>query len=70
MRYIGLIDGTQGSYGMVFPDLPGCIVMGETIDDTVRAASEALGDWINTVEAKGGRFPWLDLSRKFGTIQR
>ena len=57
MRYIGLIDGNDGAYGMVFPDLPGCTAMGETIDDAVRAASEAIGDWIGTVLAKGGEIP-------------
>jgi predicted RNase H-like HicB family nuclease len=43
--------------------------LGETIDDAVSAASEALGDWINTVEANGGEVPWLDLLRNFGTIR-
>ena len=55
--YVGLTDGAPGSYGMVFPDLPGCSAMGETSDDVVRAASEAVADWIDTVVAVGGEVP-------------
>ena len=57
MRCIGLIDGEDGAHGMVFPDLPGCAAMGNSIDDTLRATSEALGDWIGTVVARGGQVP-------------
>lgn len=53
MRYFALIDGSEGAYGVVFPDLPGCVAMGGTLDEAMVAASEALGDWINTVEASG-----------------
>ena len=30
-RYGVLIDGRRGGYGVVFPDLPGCTVMGRTL---------------------------------------
>ncbi|MGG5819366.1 type II toxin-antitoxin system HicB family antitoxin [Falsiroseomonas sp. HW251] len=57
MRYIALVDGSEGAYGVVFPDLPGCVAMGGTLDEAMVVASEALGDWINTVEANGGSVP-------------
>ena len=57
MRYLALIDGSEGEYGIVFPDLPGCAAMGGTMDEVMASASEALGDWINTVEASGNAIP-------------
>ena len=32
MRYIALIDGKKGAYGVTFPDVDGCTAMGATID--------------------------------------
>jgi predicted RNase H-like HicB family nuclease len=57
MRYIALIDGGPGAYGVVFPDLPGCTAMADTVDQAMTAAADALGDWINTVEVGGNAIP-------------
>ncbi len=57
MRYIALIDGGPGAYGVVFPDLPGCTAMADTLDQAMAAAAAALGDWINTVESSGNPIP-------------
>ncbi len=57
MRYIALIDGGPGAYGVVFPDLPGCTSMADTLDRAMTAAADALGDWISTVEANGNTVP-------------
>jgi len=32
MRYVALVDGKKGAYGVVVPDLPGCTSAGKTID--------------------------------------
>lgn len=45
-RYIAVIDGHAGAYGAAFPDCPGCTAMGETVDETIRNAGEALREWI------------------------
>ena len=57
MRYTVLIDGKAGAYGVVFPDLPGCSAMADTIDTALSAAAAAVSDWIKTVEANGGTVP-------------
>jgi predicted RNase H-like HicB family nuclease len=57
MRYIALIDGGPGAYGVVFPDLPGCTAMADTLDQAMTSAAEALRDWINTVEISGNAIP-------------
>ena len=44
-RYPALIDGKKGAYGVTFPDLPGIVAMGKTIDEAMRNAEEALLDY-------------------------
>jgi predicted RNase H-like HicB family nuclease len=56
-RYIALIDGKAGAYGVVFPDLPGCAAMGKTLDDALGNATEALRDWAEVSEEGGGKIP-------------
>lgn len=54
MRYIAFIHKDPDSvYGVSFPDVPGCISAGDTIDDAVRNAVEALSGHIRMLEADG-----------------
>jgi len=46
-RYIGLINGTAGAYGLTVPDLPGCTSAGITITEVLNNAAEAVRLWIN-----------------------
>ncbi len=57
MHYTALIDGEPGAYGVSFPDLPGCVAMGATIDEAVTLASEALSQWVELTGAQGGEIP-------------
>ena len=43
-RYPALIDGENGAYGVTFPDLPGIVAMGETLDEALVNAEEVLRD--------------------------
>lgn len=56
-RYIALIDGKAGAYGVVFPDLPACTAMGKTMDEALANAAEALRDWTEVTEENGGKSP-------------
>jgi predicted RNase H-like HicB family nuclease len=56
-RYVALIDGKAGAYGVVFPDLPGCTAMGKTMDEAIEHAAEALRDWVEVTEESGGKTP-------------
>jgi len=56
-RYIALIDGKAGNYGVVFPDLPGCVSMGVTVEDAIANAGEALRDWVDVTEESGEKVP-------------
>ena len=57
MRYPTLIEGGDDGYGVVFPDLPGCVAMGNTLDEAIRNAKEALHDWMDSMEELGHPIP-------------
>jgi predicted RNase H-like HicB family nuclease len=46
MRYIALVYGNAGAYGVVVPDLPGCTSAGPTTDEALRTAVEAVRLWV------------------------
>ena len=45
IRYPALIDGQEGAYGVVFPDIPGVAAMGQTVDEALLNAEDALRDY-------------------------
>ena len=53
MRYPALIDSQTGAYGVAFPDLPGCVAMGNTVEEAIENAESALRDWIDSMEDAG-----------------
>lgn len=56
LRYPALVDGREGAYGVVFPDLPGCVAMGYTVEDAMVNAEDALRDYTLDAE-QDGEFP-------------
>jgi predicted RNase H-like HicB family nuclease len=57
MRYIALVDGKPGSYGVVVPDLPGCTSAGKTVEAAYRNAIEAVRLWVEDAIQEGERLP-------------
>jgi predicted RNase H-like HicB family nuclease len=58
-KYIALfeaVDGGEG-YGVVFPDFPGCISAGETWEEAVRMAHEALAGHVALMERDRDTIP-------------
>ena len=53
IRYPALIDGEKGAYGVTFPDLPGLVAMGKTMDEALINAEEALRDGALEAEKDG-----------------
>ena len=39
---VAIVHGEPGAYGVSFPDLPGCIAQGETLDAAMFQAAEAV----------------------------
>ena len=52
-RYPAFVDGEKGAYGVSFPDVPGVVAMGETMDEAVLNAREALFDYVIETEKTG-----------------
>jgi predicted RNase H-like HicB family nuclease len=42
MRYAIIIEKSDAGYGAYVPDLPGCVAVGETIEETERLIKEAV----------------------------
>jgi predicted RNase H-like HicB family nuclease len=56
--YIGLLHKDPGSdYGVSFPDFPGCITAGETLNEAHALAAEALSFHIEGMLADGEPLP-------------
>lgn len=57
-HYIGLIHKEEGSdYGVSFPDLPGCITAGATLDEARAMAEEALALHLDGFSEDGEPIP-------------
>lgn len=59
MRYpIAIEPGdAQTAFGVAVPDLPGCFSAGDTLDQALSNAAEAIALWIETVLDDGGSVP-------------
>jgi predicted RNase H-like HicB family nuclease len=56
--YIGLLRKQKNSdYGVDFPDFPGCVTAGRTLDEARRMAAEALAFHIEGMQADGLDIP-------------
>ncbi len=53
IEYPALIDGVEGAYGVVFPDIPGVAAMGHTVDEALQNAEDALWDYAVETERDG-----------------
>jgi predicted RNase H-like HicB family nuclease len=56
--YIALVHKDEGtSYGVSFPDVPGCIAAGDTFEEAVANAAEALAAHFVLMKADGDTIP-------------
>jgi predicted RNase H-like HicB family nuclease len=56
-RFVVVIEGKPGAFGLWVPDMPGCTSMGETMDDALKNAQEALRMWAEDAIADGEPVP-------------
>jgi predicted RNase H-like HicB family nuclease len=58
MRYTAFIyKDAESAYGVAFPDMPGCFSAGDTLDEAMTNAVEALAFHVRGVEADGLAVP-------------
>lgn len=58
-HYLAIIEdaGPDFAVGVWFPDLPGCISAGDTLDEALRNAPEALELYASGIEEEGKSLP-------------
>lgn len=57
-HYVAVIHKDKGTaYGILFPDFPGCISAGDTLDETLRLGAEALADHVDLMRRDGESIP-------------
>jgi predicted RNase H-like HicB family nuclease len=56
-RYLAIIDEADGMFGVAFPDAPGCTAIGETQEEALDNAAEALAEWVADELAAGQLLP-------------
>jgi predicted RNase H-like HicB family nuclease len=66
--YIALVHKDEGtSYGVSFPDVPGCISAGDTFEEAVADAAQALAGHLALMRADGDEIP---APRSFEDLRR
>ena len=68
MHYLAFIhtDDAPG-FGISFPDFPGCVTQGDTLDDALRLAREALAFHVAGMRADGETIPTPRVPQEIAT---
>ena len=57
MRYAVVIEQGEGNLGAYVPDLPGCVAVGDTLEETLREIREAIEFHIEGMREDGLPIP-------------
>ncbi len=57
MNIVGLIHQEKELFGITFPDLPGCVSVGDSVDDVLAMGAEALGLHLEGMVEDGDELP-------------
>ena len=52
-NYIGIIQEENKQFGIIFPDFPGCVSVGDTVEEAYKNGIEALSLHINGMKEDG-----------------
>ena len=55
--YPAIIEQTEDNYCLYFPDLPGCVASGDTVEKVVELAQEAAQEYLRELEHDGDDVP-------------
>ena len=56
-RMIVVPDSDEGGFAVSYPDLPGCISTGDTIEEALKNAEDAKKEWIKAAIEEGITIP-------------
>ncbi len=57
MRYAIVIEKGEGNYGAYVPDLPGCVAVGDSIEEVEREIQEAIEFHLDGMREDGEPIP-------------
>jgi predicted RNase H-like HicB family nuclease len=57
MRYAIVIEKSANGFGAYVPDLPGCVAMGDTVQETERLIREAIALHLAAMREEGQQIP-------------
>jgi predicted RNase H-like HicB family nuclease len=58
-HYVAIVEEEPDkAIGVWFPDLPGCVSAGDTLDEAMVNAAEALALWVDVAHAHGQPIPY------------
>ena len=57
MEYVIIVEQGETSFGAYVPDLPGCVAVGETRDETMKLIAEAVEMHIENLRENGEPVP-------------
>ncbi len=57
MEYVVIVEQGDSSFGAYVPDLPGCVAVGETRDETMELIREAIEMHIESLRENGEPVP-------------
>jgi predicted RNase H-like HicB family nuclease len=66
VRYMAIVDGRPGIFGVVVPDLPGCASGGTTVAAALRNAVGAISLWTDDARRDGAKIPKPRSPKKLG----
>ncbi len=57
-HYVAIVEEEEGkAFGVWFPDLPGCVSAGDSLDEATLNAAEALELWAEAMIESGQKIP-------------
>ncbi|MDZ4860155.1 MAG: type II toxin-antitoxin system HicB family antitoxin [Candidatus Hydrogenedentes bacterium] len=57
MQYAVVVEPSENGYGAYVPDLPGCVALGDTVDETLRLVQEAIELHLDGMREDGEQIP-------------
>lgn len=56
-KYLAVIEKAEDNYGAYLPDVPGCVAMGDTVEETLALLKEALAGHFALMVEDGDPIP-------------
>lgn len=57
MKYLAIIEKAENNYSAYVPDLPGCIAVGDTVEETEQMIKEAIEFHLEAIRSDGLPIP-------------